>query len=143
MNLRGNLPIELLAFVEASKMVHQEFEISFKFCELCYTGMCKKEGEIIIYSEQASLSGPHSSLSTLFLLFWLKTVTLDGSTLSVTVISYQVFSFLLPYMHHKQRLDHIMISFDHGGCGWKPLSPQPLPRMGPLTIPLPGVGLQR
>ena len=98
MNLWGNLHIELLAFVEASKMVHQEFEISFKFCEPCYTGMCKKEGGIIIYSEQASLSGPHSSLSTLFPLFWLKSVTLDGSPLSVIVISYQVFSFLLPYM---------------------------------------------
>ena len=35
MNLWGNLRIELLAFVEASMMMHQEFEISFKFCELC------------------------------------------------------------------------------------------------------------
>lgn len=44
MNLWGNLPIELLTFVEASKMVHQEFEIS-SFVSFAILGCVKKREE--------------------------------------------------------------------------------------------------
>ena len=136
-NLQRNLHIELLAFVEAFKMVQQEFEISFKFGELCYTVMHKKKGGIIVYSEQASLSGPHNSLGTLF---WLKTVIFDGSILSVIVISYQVLLFCSHIHHHNQHLDHLC--FDYCRCGWKPFSPQLLSMMGSMTWS-PGMKLQQ
>lgn len=51
--LQGNLYIESLAFIEVFKAVQHEFEISFKFYELCQTAKSKKR------REQQSIQSKH------------------------------------------------------------------------------------